>query len=158
MPGFPPGSTPTPYPPPFVAPGSTPAPTPPRRRLENLATRVNVQGGQNDGIAGFIKRHTAAKRILIRAVGPSIGISGALADPVLRVFNSSGQIATNDDWRSTQQAEISASGLAPTNDKESALIINLPASTGNTIFTAILSSANGGSGIGVIEVYDLDAE
>ena len=159
QPGFPPGPTPTPYPPPFVAPGSTPAPTPPRRRLANLATRVNVQGGQNDGIAGFIKRHTPAKRILIRAVGPSIGIGGALADPVLRVFDSTGtQIATNDNWRSTQQAEISASGLAPVNDKEAALIINLPASTANTIFTAILSGANGGSGIGVVEVYDLDAE
>jgi hypothetical protein len=118
-----------------------------------------VQGGQNDGIAGFIKRHTASKRIMIRAVGPSIGIGGALADPVLRVFDSSGtQIAANDNWRSTQEAEISASGLAPTNDKEAALIINLPASAANTIFTAILSGANGGSGIGVLEVYDLDAE
>ncbi|MFL6521007.1 MAG: sialidase family protein [Chthoniobacterales bacterium] len=159
QPGFPSGPTPTPYPPPFVAPGSTPAPTPPRRRLANLATRVNVQGGQNDGIAGFIKRNPPAKRILIRAVGPSIGIGGALSDPILRVFDSTGaQIAMNDDWRSTQQAEISASGLAPKNDKEAALIINLPASTANTIFTAILSGANGATGIGVVEVYDLDAE
>jgi hypothetical protein len=159
MPSFPAGPTPTPYPPRFVPPGGTPAPTPPRRRLANLATRVNVQGGENDGIAGFIKRNTPAKRIMVRAVGPSIGIDGALADPVLRVFDSTGaQIATNDSWRSTQEAEITASGLAPTNDKEAAVIINLPASAANTIFTAILSGANGGNGIGVVEVYDLDAE
>jgi hypothetical protein len=159
MPPFPPGPTATPYPPRFVPPGSTPVPTPPRRTLANLATRVNVQGGENDGIAGFIKRNTPAKRIMVRAVGPSIGIGGALADPVLRVFDSNGaQIATNDNWRSTQQAEISASGLAPTNDKEAAVIINLPVSAANTIFTAILSGANGGTGIGVVEVYDLDAE
>jgi hypothetical protein len=156
---FPSGPTPTPYPPRFVAPGSTPVPTPPRRRLANIATRVNVQGGQNDGIAGFIKRNAATKRVMVRALGPSIGLGGTLADPVLRVFDPSGtQIATNDDWRSTQQAEISASGLAPTNDKEAAVIINLAGATANTNYTAILSGKNGGAGIGLIEVYDLDAE
>jgi hypothetical protein len=157
-PPFASGPTPTPYPPPFVAPGSTPAPTPPRRRLANIATRVNVQGGQNDGIAGFIKQNAATKRVMVRALGPSIGFSGTLADPVLRVFDSSGQIATNDNWRSTQQAEISASGLAPGNDKEAAVIINLVNAAPNTNYTAILSGSNGGTGIGLIEVYDLDAE
>jgi hypothetical protein len=157
-PPFASGPTPTPYPPPFVARGSTPAPTPPRRRLANIATRVNVQGGQNDGIAGFIKQNAATKRVMVRALGPSIGFSGTLADPVLRVFDSSGQIATNDNWRSTQQAEISASGLAPGNDKEAAVIINLVNAAANTNYTAILSGSNGGTGIGLIEVYDLDAE
>jgi hypothetical protein len=135
-------------------------PTPPRRRLANIATRVNVQGGQNDGIAGFIKRKAATKRVMVRALGPSTGIgSGALQDPVLRVFDSTGtQIATNDNWRTTQQAEISASGLAPKNDKESAVIINLTGATPNSSYTAILSGANGGAGIGLVEVYDLDAE
>jgi hypothetical protein len=153
-------ATPTPYPPPFVAPGATPVPTPPRRRLANIATRVNVQGGQNDGIAGFIKRNAATKRVMVRALGPSTGIgSGALQDPVLRVFDSTGaQIATNDNWRATQQAEISASGLAPKNDKEAAVIINLTGATPNSNYTAILSGANGGAGIGLVEVYDLDAE
>lgn len=150
---------PTPYPPPFVAPGSTPAPTPPRRRLANIATRVNVQGGQNDGIAGFIKRNAATKRVMVRGIGPSLGISGMLADPVLKVFDSTGmQIATNDNWRSAQQAEISASGLAPANDKEAAVIVNLAGAAARSNFTAILSGANGGAGIGVVEVYDLDAE
>jgi hypothetical protein len=150
---------PTPYPPPFVAPGTTPVPTPPRRRLANIATRVNVQGGQNDGIAGFIKRNAATKRVMVRALGPSTGVGGALQDPVLKVFDSTGaQIATNDNWRTTQQAEISASGLAPTNDKEAAVIINLTGAAAHSNYTAILSGVNGGSGIGLVEVYDLDAE
>ena len=152
---------PTPLPPPFVAPGATPAPTPPARRLANIATRVNVQGGQNDGIAGFIKRNAPPKRILIRALGPSISIggtpiAGTLADPVLKVFGPTGQIASNDDWRSSQQAEITASGLAPINDKEAAVIVNLTDTDSN--YTAILSAATGAQGIGLIEVYDLDAE
>jgi hypothetical protein len=154
-----PTATPTPYPQPFVAPGATPVPTPPRRRLANIATRVNVQGGQNDGIAGFIKRNAATKRVLIRALGPSIGITGGLQDPVLKVFDSTGaQIAANDNWRTTQQAEISASGLAPKNDKECAIIINLAGAASRTNYTAMLSGVGGGTGIGLVEVYDLDAE
>jgi hypothetical protein len=119
---------------------------------------VNVQGGQNDGFAGFIKRNAATKRVLVRALGPSIGFGGTLADPVLRVFDSSGtQIGTNDNWRTTQQAEISASSLAPKNDKESAIIVNL-AGAAQSNYTAVLSGVNGSTGIGLVEVYDLDAE
>jgi hypothetical protein len=152
---------PTPLPPPFVAPGATPVPTPPRRRLANIATRVDVQGGQNDGIAGFIKRNDAPKRVLIRALGPSIKVggnpvAGTLQDPVLRVFDANGEIAMNDSWRSAQQAEITASGLAPRDDKEPAIILNLTGAHGSN-YTAILSGV-GGTGIGLVEVYDLDAE
>jgi hypothetical protein len=159
QPAFTATPAPTPYPPPFVAPGSTPAPTPPRRRLANIATRVNVQGGQNDGIAGFIKRNAATKRVLVRALGPSTGVAGALQDPVLKVFDPSGaQIATNDSWRSAQQAEITASGLAPISDKEAVVILNLTGAATRNGYTAVVSSANGGTGIGLVEVYDLDAE
>ena len=153
---------PTPLPPPFVAPGATPVPTPPRRRLANIATRVDVQGGQNDGIAGFIKRNAAPKRVLIRALGPSIKVggtpvAGTLPDPVLRVFDANGEIATNDSWRSAQQAEITASGLAPVDDKEAAIILNLTGADRSN-YTAILSGVGGATGIGLVEVYDLDAE
>lgn len=159
LPGFTPTPAPTPYPPPFVAPGTTPAPTPPRRRLANIATRVNVQGGQNVGIAGFIKRNAATKRVMVRALGPSIGFGGTLADPVLTVFDSTGaQIAMNDNWRTTQQAEISASGFAPINDKEAVIILNLAGAAARSGYTAVVSGANGGTGIGLVEVYDLDAE
>jgi hypothetical protein len=154
---------PTPLPPPFVAPGATPAPTPPRRRLANIATRVDVQGGQNDGIAGFIKRNPAAKRVLIRGLGPSINVggtpvAGTLQDPVLKIFDASGEIAMNDSWRSTQQAEITSSGLAPAHDNEPAIILNLRGADSISNYTAILSGAGGTTGIGLVEVYDLDAE
>lgn len=154
---------PTPLPPPFVAPGATPAPTPPRRRLANIATRVDVQGGQNDGIAGFIKRNAAPKRVLIRALGPSIKVggnpvAGTLQDPVLKIYDANGEIATNDSWRSAQQAEITASGLAPVDDKEPAVILNLTGTNNITNYTAILSGVGGATGIGLVEVYDLDAE
>ena len=158
-PGFTPTPAPTPYPPPFVAPGATPVPTPPRRRLANIATRVNIQGGQNDGIAGFIKRNAAPKRVLIRALGPSTGVTGALQDPVLNVFDSSGLIATNNDWRDgLQEAAITASGFAPISDKEAVVILNLTGTASRTNYTAILSGSGGDSGIGLVEVYDLDAE
>jgi hypothetical protein len=153
-----PTPAPTPYPPPFVAPGSTPDPTPPRRRLANIATRVNVQGGQNDAIAGFIKRKSSTKRVLIRGLGTSTGVPGALANPSLKIYDATGQIASNDNWRTTQQAEISASGLAPVTDNEAAVIINLAGAANNTGYTAILSGVNGATGIGLVEVYDLDAE
>lgn len=154
---------PTPEPPRFLAPGATPVPTPPRRRLANIATRVDVQGGQNDGIAGFIKRKAAPKRVLIRAQGPSITsggtpVAGTLQDPVLKVFDATGEIATNDSWRSAQQAEITATGLAPANDKEPAIILNLTGANNISNYTAILSGVGGATGIGLVEVYDLDAE
>ena len=146
----------------FVAARATPVPTPPQRRLANIAARVNVQGGQNDGIAGFIKRNAAPKRVLIRALGPSIKvggtpIAGTLQDPVLKVFDAKGEIATNDSWRSAQQAEITASGLAPADDKEPAIILNLTGPD-RTNYSAILSGVGGATGIGMVEVYDLDAE
>ena len=153
-----PTPAPTPYPPPFVAPGSTPAPTPPRRRLANIATRVDVQGGQNDGIAGFIKRKSSTKRVLVRGLGTSTGVNGALADPILKIYDANGQIASNDNWRAAQQAEITASGFAPASDNEAAVIINLAGAANNSGYTAILSGVNGGTGIGLVEVYDLDAE
>lgn len=96
---------------------------------------------------------------MVRALGPSTGVGGALQDPVLRVFDSTGtEIAMNDNWRTSQQAEISASGLAPTSDNEAAVIINLAGAGARTNYTAILSGANGGTGIGLVEVYDLDGE
>ncbi|HKP92750.1 MAG TPA: hypothetical protein VJS88_02545, partial [Chthoniobacterales bacterium] len=158
LPGFTPTPAPTPYPPPFVAPGGIPAPTPPRRRLANIATRVNVQGGQNDGFAGFIKRGTAPKRVAIRALGPSTGVAGALQNPVLSVYDSSGVIASNDNWRGPQQAAITASGFAPISDNEAVVILNLTGSGDRTNYSAVLSGAGGEKGIGLIEVYDLDAE
>ena len=95
--------------------------------------------------------------MIIRAIGPSLtasGVSGALADPTLELYHGNNFLFTNDDWRSsTQHAEIESSGLAPSNDAESAIIWTLiPGET----YTAIMRGKNGQTGIGVVEAYDLD--
>jgi hypothetical protein len=150
---------PLPTPRPVAAPvaGATPEPTPPRSSLGNIATRLQVLPGDQQGVAGIIVRGAASKRVLIRATGPSLSFASAsaIADPVLNVFDSSrANVGTNDDWRSTQQAEITASGLAPRDDREAAVIVNLQ---GNSTYTAVISGKADATGLGVVEVYDLDA-
>ena len=98
---------------------------------------------------------TQLKKVIVRAIGPSLPFVGALADPVLELRNSSGGlIASNDNWRSNQEAEIIATTIPPSNDLESAIVANLPAN--NSAYTAIVRGANNGTGIGVVEAYDLD--
>ena len=158
----PPAPTPSPTPRPLVGvlPGATPVPTPPARILANISTRVSLTASEKTGIAGFIKRTAPAKRVLVRGIGPSLtGLAGALADPTLEVFDSTGTlVASNDDWRGPQQAEITATGLAPVSDKEAAVIVNLTGSGSRNNYTAILRGAGGTTGVGVVEVYDLDGD
>jgi hypothetical protein len=91
----------------------------------------------------------------VRAIGPSLPVAGALADPVLELRDSSGVlIRSNDNWRSDQEAEIIATTIPPDNDLESALVAVLPAN--NSAYTATVSGINGGTGVGLVEVYDLD--
>jgi hypothetical protein len=103
------------------------------------------------GIAGFIVRTTAMKRLMVRGLGPTLN---GLADPILEIRDGNNVIATSDNWREAQQAEITASGLAPRFDKEAAVIINVPG--GN--YTAILKDKNNANGTGLVEVYDIGAE
>lgn len=146
--------SPTPLPP---RPGT--APTPPTIELANISTRVAVGTGENVGIAGFVVRTNQPKRLMVRGIGPSIAGLSALQNPVLEVRNASGTvIASNNDWRSNQQAEISASGIAPTDDREAAVIFRVSGGTARNAFTATLTGTEGGQGIGLVEVYDLDAE
>ena len=92
----------------------------------NLSTRMVVQTGDNVLIGGFIIYGSGQKRIAVRAIGPSLRIAGTLGDPLLELHDAAGNIvATNDNWRSAQEAEIIASGLAPANDLEAALIATL---------------------------------
>jgi len=153
------GPEPTPLPLAPVVGGATPAPTPPAINLANIATRVSVTTG-NNGAAGFIKRTGSTKRVLIRGTGPSLSgfVPGPLADPAIDILDANNAIiATNDNWRGAQEAEITSTGLAPTNDKEAAVILNLRGTGATNNFTAVLRGAGGAQGIGVIEVYDLDA-
>jgi hypothetical protein len=124
--------------------------------LLNLSSRLRVETGQGVLIGGFIVSGTEPKKIAVRAIGPSLAafnVPGRLEDPVLELFDSSGQLlAANDNWKENQQAEIENSGLAPASDLESAIVRTVPA--GN--YTAIVRGKNDTTGVGLVEVYDLD--
>lgn len=131
-------------------------------QLVNLSTRAAVGTGDNVLIGGFIISGTQPKKVLLRGLGPSLsdsGVAGALADPTLQLHDSSGaMIINNDNWKDTQSNEISATGLAPSNDLESAIVSSLaaaPASEGGAGYTGILAGKDGLTGIGLLEIYDL---
>ena len=125
-------------------------------QLLNISTRMEVLTGDQVAIGGFIINGTGAKRVIIRGIGPSLtnfGVAGALPDPMLELHDSGGAtIMTNDNWRDTQEAEIEATGLAPANDLESAIVLDLDPGA----YTAILSGTNSTTGVGLVEIYDLD--
>jgi hypothetical protein len=131
---------------------------PPALQLLNISTRVRVSTGENVLIAGFIITGTDPKRVIIRGIGPSLSdVPGALADPVLELHQGNMTLVVNDNWKlrqdgSSQQTEVEGSGIPPTNDLESAIVATLAPGS----YTAILSGKNSTSGIGVVEVYDLD--
>jgi hypothetical protein len=126
-------------------------------RLANISSRGQVGTSDQVLIGGLVVKGAQSKRLIVRAIGPSLtsaGISGALADPTLELHNANGNtLSSNNDWPSSAQAsEISASGFAPNNSKESAIIATLAPGS----YTAIISGVNSTTGIGMIEVYDLD--
>jgi|GEM_PF-791449 len=148
--------TPTPTIPPTPTPTPTPNPTPPTQAI-NLSTRMRVQTGNNVGIGGFIITGAAPKHVLLRAIGPSLtqlGVPDALADPVLELHGP-GSFATivNNNWRDDplQEAAIIATGIAPTNDLESAIDATLVPGA----YTAIVSGNGNTLGVALFEVYDL---
>jgi hypothetical protein len=137
----------------LAAPTATPA-----TRLGNISTRAPVESGDNVLIAGFIVTGTKDKKVIIRGLGPTVSLAGRLPDPTLELIDSNGMVqGLNDDWKfkpdgSSQQSEIEATGIPPNNDLESAIVKTLTAGA----YTVILTGWNGGTGIGVVEVYDLD--
>jgi glucose/arabinose dehydrogenase len=122
----------------------------------NISTRLRVETGENAMIGGFIVNGTAPKKVVVRALGPSLAernVPGVLADPVMELRGSDGTlVATNDNWKETQQADIQDTGLAPLNDLESAIVTTLSAGT----HTAIIRGKNDTTGAGLVEVYDVD--
>jgi hypothetical protein len=132
------------------------APGPQGGKPLNISTRMDVQDGDNVLIAGFIITGSqgSTKKVLIRALGPSLPLAGALADPVLELHPSVGAVVTNDNWQSTQKTAITATGIPPNNPLESAIIATLPVGA----HTAIVRGKNGGTGIGLVEVYDLESD
>jgi sugar lactone lactonase YvrE len=130
---------------------------PAMHQLLNISTRGLVQSGDNVLIAGFVVGGTGpvGTSIVVRALGPSLaafGVTNPLADPVLELRDASGTlIASNNNWKDSQQATISATTLAPTDDHEAAILTSLHGGS----FTAIVRSATGAPGTAVVEVYNL---
>lgn len=125
--------------------------------LANISSRGFVETGENVMIGGFIigGGGGGGARVLVRAIGPSLGaagVNGALQDPTLDLVDGNGSVVrSNNNWKDSQQAEIQSSGVAPTDDRESALIANLSPAN----YTAVVRGANGSTGVGLVEVYNL---
>jgi hypothetical protein len=136
--------------------GQVPAQAPPQTsEIIQLSTRMRVEVGNQVGIGGFIITGTVPKQVIIRGIGPSLvqsGIADALADPVLELHGPAGfSTVTNNDWRDTQEQQIQASGLSPSNTLESAIWATLSPGA----YTAILRGANNTTGTALVEIYDL---
>jgi hypothetical protein len=134
----------------------------PYTRLTNLSTRGRVGAGDDVLIGGFVITGSVPKQLLIRGVGPgliSYGVSGTLADPFVRVLRDGVTLAQNDDWAFSDEAEyvMAASARAAAfeldpQSKDAALVVTLAPGS----YTVILSGADGGTGVGLVEVYDLE--
>jgi hypothetical protein len=139
--------------------------TVPSSFLRNISSRSIVQEGENVMIGGFIVQGSGPKRVIVRALGPELtqyGVQDVLPDPTLELHNGRGAvIASNDNWQTTviggiitqdQVMDIQASGHAPTDPSESAIIAELPPGR----YTAIVRGKNIIIGVALVEVYDLD--
>jgi subtilisin-like proprotein convertase family protein len=129
--------------------------------LANISTRMRVEAGNNVLIGGFIVSGTQPKKVIVRAIGPSLPFAGRLSDPTLELRDGTGTLLRfNDNWLDgsagfpSQFTEIAATGLAPSNNSESAIIATLPANGAG--YTAIVRGIGNATGIGVVEAYDLD--
>lgn len=134
-----------------------------RPNLLNVSTRLKVAPGERAAISGFIVGGTGMKKLMLRAIGPSLSqfdIADPLADPVLELHDQAGVIGTNDNWQTTQlggvitadqQTEILASMISPDDPAEAAIVVNLNPGS----YTAIVRGAINGTGTGLAEVYDL---
>lgn len=126
-------------------------------KLANVSTRGFVSTGDNVMIGGIIIMGSTPANVLVRAIGPSLasfGVPNALQDPTLELHDGNGALlASNDNWRTDQEAEILGTFIAPTDDRESAILRNLAPGA----YTAILRGSGNSSGIALIEAYQLDA-
>ncbi len=165
-----PTTTPTPSPSPSSSPTATPSATPepsasptpkpvtapsPSKVLLNVSTRVGVQSGTSVMIGGFIIAGDLPKEVVLRAIGPSLfdaGVTDALSDPVLELYDSTGALVAQNDNCSSLAPDRIPAGLKPQNGRESLILATL--SQGS--YTAVLRGANGATGVGLIELYDLD--
>ena len=131
---------------------STSVNAPPPVHLANISTRLAVGRAENVLIGGFIITGTQPKKIIVRALGPMLPVNENLADPTLQLHGPSGVVASNDNWRETQQDALKATTIPPRNDYDSAIVQSLNPGT----YTAVLAGKGGTTGVALLEVYDLD--
>jgi hypothetical protein len=143
--------------PPIPTPTPTPSPSPTPAQTLNISTRLRVETGNSVLVGGFIVTGNAPKGVAIRGIGPSLaafGISDALSDPTLELRAANGAlIAQNDNWQDNpaHAAELTALGLALQHPNESGIVATLQPGAS---YTAILAGNNGGTGVGLVEIYD----
>lgn len=122
-------------------------------RLTGISTRMGVLTGDNVLIGGFVIGGSTAKTIVVRARGPSLGVSGALANPVLVLVPASGSPLANDDWQTAPNAgSLQASGFAPADPHEAAIMATLVPGA----YTAVVAGAGGATGVAIVEVFEVD--
>lgn len=125
--------------------------TPPTGAV-NISTRMPVGTGENVLIGGFIVTGNAPKKLVVRGMGPSLPVGGTMPDPMLELHAADGSLlASNDNWKSDHEQDIRDTTVPPNDDREAAIVGAFP--PGN--YTAIVKGKDGGSGIGLVELYDL---
>lgn len=120
--------------------------------LANISTRLAVGSGDNVLIAGFIITGAQPKKVVLRGLGPLLPVNENLADPTLELHRGPDTLASNDNWRDSQEEPIKATTIPPINDYDSALVQTLDPGA----YTVILSGKGGTTGVGLVELYDLD--
>src|SRR2546423_2888389 len=130
----------------------------------DISTRLAVGTGDDVLIGGFIITGNAPKKVLIRAIGPSletngVPLAGRLLDPTLELHDKDGLLSSNDNWRDSQEQEIIDTTIPPTDDRESAIVAILAPLdsniTGSGAYTVIVRGTNNTTGVALVEVYDL---
>ena len=123
--------------------------------VEHGVTRVSVgvQSFRPESLAALDRRHSAAQDVIVRVLGPSLPVEGALADPTLELYDENGVLLrSNDNWRNDQPAEIEATMLQPTDHSEAAIVATLMPAP----YTAIVRGANETTGVALVEIYALN--
>lgn len=122
-------------------------------RLANVSSRGFVQTGEGVMIGGVTIGGVDPQRTIIRAIGPSLSFSGKLEDPLLKLFDGNGsRMAANDHWKETQEAEITATTIPPSGEREAAVVWTLP----RAAYTAVVRGAGETTGVALVEAYALD--
>lgn len=122
-------------------------------RLLNVSTRLHCQTGDDVLIGGFIVSGTTPKKVIMRAIGPSLAVDDKLADPQLELHAADGSVVSNDNWNSNRLAVL-ASGIAPSDEHEAAIVATLQPGA----YTAVLSGVAATTGVALVEIYDLNPD